>query len=1125
MSSNLKKFLRYAICGFFVTAILGAGVAQAAHDDTEIFVGRADSSVKPNVMFIIDTSGSMTTQESVGDPYDSSTTYSGSCEPSHIYWSLNHHGTGSVPTCNDHNNDYINVSANTCKAMTDALASSAGFYSGIAAKWAPGWKSSYRWRSLSYGDHDDYVECKDDSGVNGQTAGDAAVYASDSSGPWSTSRSDRISWNRSGDTYSFYSANYVNWYNSPTGGSATMSRLDLIKDITDKLIDSVDGINLGLMRFDAQSGYSSPCGSPNCGGFIESPVVDIATNKTELKNVIDGYTAERNTPLAETMLEAIRYFRGDTPYFGLETTPRHSADSSMTDGHYISPIVDECQKNHTVYFTDGDPTNDSDADSAISSLTGKSCSFSSGNDCLDELAQWAYENDMSSGMNSSVPGVNNIITHTIGFKSTQQLLQDTAEKGGGSYHTADDYKAVQSALTQVITKILSTSAQFTAPAVSVNAFNRLNHLDQVYYALFQPQEGASWHGNIKRYRFDSALNQLVDKDGKPAVNPTTGEFNDNITSYWSDVVDGNDVTLGGAANELTVSRNVYTYTGSADPGNVDLTAAENALNENNTNITRAMLSLPSSTSDTDFQEYLTWARGVDIRDSSGNTPRKEMGDPLHSKPVLVTYGGTEASPDLTLFAMTNEGFFHAIKASDGTETFAFMPPELLKNIPTLADNIAGTKVYGLDGPLAVDVKDVNGNGQIESADGDYVYAYFGMRRGGQNYYALNVTDRSKPKLMWEIKGGTGDFAELGQTWSKPIHTYVKLGGQEKKVLIFAGGYDTNRDDAPTRDDTGYTDTMGRALYIVNASDGTVLWSGGPSATGFTKQFTDMKYSIPSDVTAIDINLDGLVDQIFVGDTGGQLWRFDMNNSASTNTDLVTGGVIADLDAPNATDAANNRHFYYAPDVSLGRDSSGKLAYAIAIGSGWRAHPLDTVVQDRFYVLKNPNVMGPARDASNDPVYTKITESNLYDATDNLVGQENAQAISDLNSAVGWYIKLENTGEKALAKSATINGTVLFTTYDPNNSGSTSGGCTPNVGTGRIYFVNVWDATPVIEQDGSLDALTKADRVKVLASTGIPPSPKTLYLPDGPAIVVGKETINGVNFGDLNKQTFWRDLTD
>ncbi|MDL2425389.1 hypothetical protein M2C68_22870, partial [Pseudomonas sp. BAgro211] len=75
-------------------------------------------------------------------------------------------------------------------------------------------------------------------------------------------------------------------------------------------------------------------------------------------------------------------------------------------------------------------------------------------------------------------------------------------------------------------------------------------------------------------------------------------------------------------------------------------------------------------------------------------------------------------------------------------------------------------------------------------------------------YALDLTDRSNPKLLWLIKGGTTTgFEQLGQTWSPPVKTRIDIGGTVTDVLIFAGGYDPNQDNVSVQTD----DTMGNAI--------------------------------------------------------------------------------------------------------------------------------------------------------------------------------------------------------------------------------------------------------------------------------------------------------------------------
>ena len=62
--------------------------------------------------------------------------------------------------------------------------------------------------------------------------------------------------------------------------------------------------------------------------------------------------------------------------------------------------------------------------------------------------------------------------------------------------------------------------------------------------------------------------------------------------------------------------------------------------------------------------YVDWIRGMDVDDSNGNGDttdnRFHIGDPLHSKPVIVNYGGDADNPDSVVFFGTNEGYLHAV---------------------------------------------------------------------------------------------------------------------------------------------------------------------------------------------------------------------------------------------------------------------------------------------------------------------------------------------------------------------------------------------------------------------------------------------------------------------------------
>src|SRR5262245_9009292 len=120
-----------------------AGAMPAHADDTEIFVGRSENYSDPNVLFVIDTSGSMDTVTNFL-AYDPATTYAGACNASRLYWSTD----GSEPDCTSTTN-YINKTALVCNAAVTPLATT-GLYRSRYASWHDvSGTSSDKWNNLS----------------------------------------------------------------------------------------------------------------------------------------------------------------------------------------------------------------------------------------------------------------------------------------------------------------------------------------------------------------------------------------------------------------------------------------------------------------------------------------------------------------------------------------------------------------------------------------------------------------------------------------------------------------------------------------------------------------------------------------------------------------------------------------------------------------------------------------------------------------------------------------------------------------------------------------------------------------------------------------------------------------
>jgi hypothetical protein len=146
-------------------------------------------------------------------------------------------------------------------------------------------------------------------------------------------------------------------------------------------------------------------------------------------------------------------------------------------------------------------------------------------------------------------------------------------------------------------------------------------------------------------------------------------------------------------------------------------------------------------------------------------------------------------------------------------------------------------------------------------------------------------------------------------------------------------------------------------------------------------------------------------------------------------------------------------------------------------------------------------------------YETVKESALYDATLNLVGGDgdelqNTAAEAALNDDEGWYIKLDdgtnsNTwiGEKGLAEVLIIEGVVVATTFTPKSAAAATNSCDPQSGIGKVYFVDLVDASPAFPSDAD----ARSERHRVLAKGGIPPSPNVIITKGGePTLCIGTE---------------------
>jgi type IV pilus assembly protein PilY1 len=1094
MKISTRKFTWMSVsCAFAMLAGL-----PAMADDTELLLVNPDPSLapKPNVMFILDTSGSMTTEQSTIEPYNSALNYdAGDCDPTKFYWT----DVDVTPDCATTKN-IIDADKFVCEFSRNQIAG-IGSYTDTMIQYRDGGVDgtsgdSFLWQTLAPGYTASYVECQADSGVHGDGTDPDRLWAAagtDRSNIFENDPKKEVSWGSAprNISYTVYSGNYLNWKALPN--NVTWSRSRIMKEVTKKVLSSVNQLNVGLMRFNPTGpngrGDNPDTSERGVGGSVILDLTDLDNNRQAVLDAIKSLPADGWTPLSETLYESALFWRGQAVNYGAidwALTDTNATVGGSNPMMYEQPGWDVCAKNYNVLLTDGEPTEDTDTPGLLGNLPNigtalgyTGCDGTAGDGyCLDDIAEYLSIEDVD----PNTDGDQLVTTHTIGFTIDLPILKETAENSGGTYFLANDVESLTKTLLSIIAEINDRSLSFSAPAVSVNTFNRTQNLNDIYITTFGAKSRAHWPGNLKKYRI--ADRKIVDANGNDAVDPATGFFLSTARSYWTTGgADGNDVRLGGAAQQLPTPSIRNLYTNNTTTG--DLTAAANHVSPSNaTSFVESDFGLTGSAGEPTMDELIRWARGEDLRDEDNNlatTERKVMGDPLHSQPAAVVYGGSDTSPEVVIYTATNDGYLHAIDGATGQELWSFIPKELLSNLTRLFfDPRSKYKQYGIDGNVVPVVKDVDLDGVIEAADGDFVQLIFGMRRGGNSYYSLDVTNKNSPNLLWHQNIGA-----FGQSWSTPIVARMDIDSvsqnTDKAVVVIGGGYDTVHD---TTAHPASADGVGTSLHILDLKSGAELWRASADAATADLTLSKMTRSIPNTVRVIDLSGDGLADRMYASDMGGQIWRFDVFNGKAPS-ELVTGGVIAQLGAEGlgTPTAADTRRFYNSPDVSLITDNRQQRRYiSISIGSGYRSHPFDLTASDRFFSVRDGDVFQQLPQSAYDS-YSIAKDSDLVEVS----GQ--TQTVITSNDR-GWKFTLPYN-QKILAESLTFDDQIFFVAFSPDSNAAAT--CAAGKGTNFLYRMSAVNGDPIVPNIDAINPLVSDDeRVDTLQQGGIAPSPTILF---------------------------------
>ncbi len=454
--------------------------------------------------------------------------------------------------------------------------------------------------------------------------------------------------------------------------------------------------------------------------------------------------------------------------------------------------------------------------------------------------------------------------------------------------------------------------------------------------------------------------------------------------------------------------------------------------------------------------YLGGDASREVRNSGGiyRTRTTVLGDIVNSSPVISSprddYGYQRISTDMAtsyatyltrkrnngrymVYVGANDGMLHAFDggmngsgvsdSAGGSETFAYIPGTALGHManllyPYVAANKSDQRFrhrYYVDGPIAV------ADAQI---DGKWATALVGTAgAGGRSVFALDVTTPSSfgtGNRLWEISDVAPGLdatvkANIGHVLGKPVIVPVKDGNGVAWKAIFGNGYNSlNRKAVLFVVDLG-----SGAVRMISANEAAATAPAGDNGLGNIVA-VDRWRADSSGGTGRVRGRDGLADTVYAADQRGALWKFDLEDAATS----VTAPVFT-----TARQTNNNNQVYRQPitgGMTAVTGSGGGVMLVLGTGSfSFDNDPQDVTAQSLYGV----------NDTSKGQPETTIVPSDLVAYSVATNGKQRSIAAKPFSGAArGWSIALPGSGERFVGNPAVASGTVFMPTYMPTSGG-------------------------------------------------------------------------------------------
>lgn len=338
-----------------------------------------------------------------------------------------------------------------------------------------------------------------------------------------------------------------------------------------------------------------------------------------------------------------------------------------------------------------------------------------------------------------------------------------------------------------------------------------------------------------------------------------------------------------------------------------------------------------------------------------------------------------------IYVGANDGMLHAFDGTDGKEIMAYIPRQIL----TTSANLAAYAEPDYEHKYYVDGSPAVFDAYIGNAWRSILLGSLG--RGGNSLFAIDVSDPqnlNSNKVLWDKS-----YPELGVTTNKPLITRLNNG---KWAAVIGYGYNNNSNKA--------------GLLVIDLANGNII------------KRLEANSGVPNGVSQIegwDANGDGNTDWFFAGDILGNVWKFDLSSDNPSMWNVAYDGEPLFT----AVDGAGN-----AQPITGGITLTSELETGylwLFFGSGRMLSAEDPLRSDEntWYGIRDGQVINGRTD---------LKRRDIIAQQDNARAVETG-ALGDMTGKRGWYIDLRDQRERIVNRPQVVGNSLIVNTIAPGDN--------------------------------------------------------------------------------------------